>query len=184
MRLQEVVLDIEPQEYLLRTVVNIIPVSQLSKHKQLKAQQQQQQQQRPQHQHQTAQQVSAFASPFAQQTQVSTAASDQQGQGSLGRPSRQGSLEWPLRQGSLERPSRQGSLEQPSTQGALERPSRQGSLEQPLLRSPSQIPVTAPSTSDVHLSMIPEHAEAQASAESGPSQTNQSNAQQVLSART
>ena len=163
MLVQEIVLDIAPQEYLLRTVVTIIPVSQLSKHRQPSSKQQQQQQhshknqqQQQQQPQQTAQQVSAFASPFKRQSQRPAGASQLSGQGSL---------ELPL--------SGQDSLEQPLL--------GQGSLEQPLLRSPSQMPATAPSTSEVHLNVIPEDAEAQDGADTGPSQ-DQHEAQQVTCA--
>ena len=124
LHVQEIVLDIEPQEYLCRAVVTIIPVSQLSKHRQPKPVEQQQQ---------TAQQVSAFSSPFAQHPFNDSDPSD-----------------WPDQD-----------------------------LQQPLLRSPSQLPSTAPSTSDVRLTAIPENAPASGDAESGPSDSHMT-AQQVL----
>ena len=51
---------------------------------------------------------------------------------------------------------------------------------QPLLRSPSQLPSTAPSTSDVRLNVIPEHEPTNEDAATGPSATQQSTEQVVL----
>ena len=45
---------------------------------------------------------------------------------------------------------------------------------QPLLRSPSQLPSTAPSTSDVKLNVIPEHELTNEDAATGPSASQES----------
>lgn len=52
---------------------------------------------------------------------------------------------------------------------------------QPLLRSPSQLPSTAPSTSDVRLNVIPEHEPTNEDAATGPSATQQTTEQVVMS---
>ena len=182
-------LDIEPQEYLCRAVVTIIPVSQLSQHRPLQATEQQQ----------SAQQVSAFSSPFAQHPHSNTEALDWHGQDSsqVSQLAYEDLPDEVVGQGLSQRPSHhdsnrpdQGSSLQPSPC-----PSRQSDqdlsgqfgqdqqqvpnqdpggmldqdLLQPLLRSPSQLPPNAPSTSDVRLSVIPENAQANEVADTGPS---------------
>ena len=61
-------------------------------------------------------------------------------------------------------------------------PGEQGQDEaQPLLRSPAQLPSTAPSTSDVRLNVIPEHKPTNEDAATGPSATQQPIEQVVMS---
>ncbi|KAL0046812.1 hypothetical protein WJX82_010501 [Trebouxia sp. C0006] len=184
---QEIVLDIEPQEYLCRAVVTIIPVSQLSQHQPLQATGQQQ----------SAQQVSAFSSPFAQHPYSSTDASDWHGQDSSQVPQLPYSPDEFVGQGSpqhlshhdLSRSDQGSSLQAspgPSQQfdqdssGQVGQDQQQvpnqdpgGMLDQdllqPLLRSPSQPQPDPPSTSDVRLSVIPENAQANEVADTGPS---------------
>ena len=180
-------LDIEPQEYLCRAVVTIIPVSQLSQHQPLQATGQQQ----------SAQQVSAFSSPFAQHPYSSTDASDWHGQDSSQVPQLPYSPDEFVGQGSpqhlshhdLNRSDQGSSLQAspgPSQQfdqdssGQVGQDQQQvpnqdpgGMLDQdllqPLLRSPSQPQPDPPSTSDVRLSVIPENAQANEVADTGPS---------------
>ncbi|KAL3145874.1 hypothetical protein ABBQ38_015244 [Trebouxia sp. C0009 RCD-2024] len=117
---QEIVLNIEPQEYLCRTVVTIIPVSQLADF--------QKPDRSKRHHQQTDHQTPAYSSPFAQQPYTEEDSSGQSGQ----------------------------------------------DLTQPLLGGPSQLPSTAPGTSDVKLSVIPEHAQTNEDASTGPVASRQS----------
>ena len=182
-------MDIEPQEYLCRAVVTIIPVSQLSQHRPMQATEQQQ----------SAQQVSAFSSPFAQHPYSNTDASDWHGQESsqVSQLPYQDSPDEIVGQGSSQRLSHH-NLNRPDQASSLQPspgPSQQSDqdlsgqfvqdqqqvpnqdtgglldqdLLQPLLRSPSQLPPNPPSTSDVRLSVIPENAQANDVADIGPS---------------
>ncbi len=189
LHLQEIVLDIEPQEYLCRAVVTIIPVSQLSQHRPLQATEQ----------HQSAQQVSAFSSPFAQHPYSNTDASDRHGQDppQVSQLPNQDSPDEVVGQGlsqrlshhDLNRPNQGYSLQPspgPSRQSDQDLSGQFGQdqqqvpnqdpggmldqdLLQPLLRSPSQPQPNPPSTSDVRLSVIPENAQANEVADTGPS---------------
>lgn len=180
MHLQEIVLDIEPQEYLCRAVVTIIPVSQLSQSRPVK----------PAEQQQTAQQVSAFSSPFAQHPCSNTNASQwpnqdqaqspyQPNQDPSQRPEQSSSpgLSQDPSQCADQHLPAQLSQDVPQTpnQDPAEWPDHE--LLQPLLRSPSQLPSAAPSTSDVRLNVIPENAPTNEDADTGPSGSQQTDHQ-------
>ena len=180
LHLQEIVLDIEPQEYLCRAVVTIIPVSQLSQSRPVK----------PAEQQQTAQQVSAFSAPFAQHPYSSTNASQCPSQDQsqspyqldqyLSQPPEQGSspglTQDPPQRSDQHSPAQSGQdAPQALNQDPAEWPDHE--LLQPLLRSPSQLPSAAPSTSDVRLNVIPENAQTHDDADTGPSGSQQTDHQ-------
>ncbi len=149
-------------------------------------------------QQQSAQQVSAFSSPFARHPYSDTDPSDWHCQHSsqVSHLPNQASPDEYIGQGSSQRPSHQdsnrpdqGSSLQPSPgssqqsdqdlsgqfgQDQQQVPNQDpgGMLDQdllqPLLRSPSQPQPDAPSTSDVRLSVIPENAQANDVADTGP----------------